>query len=353
MRLGILTFQETTNYGALLQATAMYKAFIGLGVEAEIINYECECVKQRELPQHKIKSLKRWPIELLCYLVDKKKFNKMEEFKRQNCKLSDKRYTKETVKETNDIYDIFVSGSDMIWELNVTGQDTTYYLDFVSDDKKKFSCSSSFGYDEVPQEYWTVTKKWLSKYQAISVREIEGANIVKNMLGMDVPVTADPTLLLSGEEWRTFCKPYEGVKKYVLVYFEDKNGIVMSSAKLYAKTNGCDVVLVSNSIKGVSGVKMIRDASVEQFLWLIDHAECIYTASYHGVLFSINFSRPFYYYNRAHQGRIHTIIKELGLESRNIDYRGMREDIDWNLINNKITSIRKETLDYMSRIITL
>lgn len=352
MKIGILTFQKTTNYGALLQAMAMNKAFLRLDVEVELIDYECEQIRKRELPKSlRGISITRIPIEVICNILCAIKLIKFEKFKKKNCSISSGKYTRKTIQQTNNIYDVFVSGSDMIWELDVTGKDTTFYLDFVDDNRKKFSCSTSFGYDSIPDDYIDTTKSLLADYRLISVRELEGVNIIRTLLGIDVSMTVDPTLLLSDYEWRKYEKPYKGLEKYVLVYFDDPNSILMKSALEYAKRNDCKVLFVSNTLRGISGVKIIRTAGIEQFLWLIDNAECVFTASYHGVLFSVIFNRPFYFFNRAHNGRIQTIVKQLELEKRNIDYIDNNESIDWSNVNSKLEELKDKTIDYMKNIV--
>ncbi len=164
MKIGLLTFQNTTNYGALLQAFALYKTLAQKGANIEVIDYRCENIEKREMPLKyvPIRSIK-WPIELLSNYMKRKKYKRMEAFKHKYIKLSDDVYTRENIKRSLSIYDKFISGSDMIWELNVTGEDYTYYLDFVDDPSKKYSFSSSFGYDTVPRKYDRRTQELLSK----------------------------------------------------------------------------------------------------------------------------------------------------------------------------------------------
>ena len=351
MRVGIMTFQETTNYGALLQTIALHLVLKSKNVDSEIIRYRCENIVKRELPESIFANgLLHAPISLVSKSVQTKKYKKFEQFKNSNCVISEKEYDRGNIKEADACYDRFIVGSDIVWELNVTGGDTAYYLDFVTGKERKYSFSSSFGYDRVPAEYEDVTKKLLSDFSAISVRENEGAKIIKELLGQDVPVTVDPTLLLNGNEWRSYEKSYKVNKPYVLVYFDDE-GRALNFAKKLAEENKLNVVFVRNSLRVIPGVTTVRDASVEQFLWLIDNATYVVTASYHGVLFSINFNTPFYFYNRAHFGRINTIVSKLGLENRDIKTGNYSvTDINWDKVNESVEVLRAASMERLNFI---
>ena len=271
-----------------------------------------------------------------------------------NCKMSNEKYEKQNIIFANEKYDKFVSGSDIIWEMNVTGGDYTYLLDFVKDDRKKFSYSSSFGYSSIPPKYKKETVDYLKKYELISTRENEGATIIKNELKISVPVTLDPTLLLSSKEWEIYEEKYKIEEEYIFLYFDDSEHIALNKAIELAKKYNCNVVYLNDSLKKTKHTRDIHNVSVGQFLWLIHHAKHVVTGSYHGVLFSINYNVPFYYYNRAHKSRIDTIIDNLGITEKNLKNEKIVSEIfNWNDINDHLVSLRKQSIKYLKRIIEL
>ena len=355
MKIGIMTFQETTNYGALLQTMALQKAINMIGGESELIRYRCDEIVKRELPGSIFDDgFFHAPISLLTRIIQQRKYRKMESFKHKYCKLSETEYDRSTIDSTLTKYDRFLVGSDIVWELNVTGGDTAFYLDFVDDPSLKYSFSSSFGYDHVPDQYLEVTKKLLSEFSMISVRENEGADIIQNLLGKKVLVTADPTILLRADSWRKYELPYNSLKdkEYILVYFDNDKGSAIAFAKKIAQAKGLKIAYIRNSFREIEGVKTIRDASVEQFLWLIDNAKIIVTGSYHGVLFSVNFNKEFYYVNRAHPGRINTIIDIAGIKNRDIMSDDITEEkIDWVTVNQRIDQFRNASLSRLKDIV--
>lgn len=354
MKIGIMTFQETTNYGALLQATALQITLSQLGAESEIIRYRCDEIVKRELPESIFKhGIIHAPISFLAGCVQKRKYKMLEGFKAKYCKISEKEYSSKDISLSQTEYDRFLVGSDIVWELNVTGGDTAFYLDFLDEKSRKYAFSSSFGYNQIPERYVEVSRKLLSDFTSISVRETEGAQIIKELLNQEVPVTADPTLLLTGEQWRQYEQKYPKLREkgYILVYFDDHAGNALSFAKKLANKYSLPIVLIRSSLRNIKSVKTIRDASVEQFLWLVDNAKYVVTGSYHGVLYAINFNTDFYYVNRAHTGRINTIIDKSGITNRNImeeqiDYDG----INWLVVNQTVAAYRNQSISYLKEI---
>src|SRR5699024_8399387 len=118
------------------------------------------------------------------------------------------------------IYDLFISGSDQVWNLKLTNNDYNYFLKFVKDDNKKVSYASSFGYSNIPEEYRENSIKYLNKYKIITVREKKGQQIIENIVKRNATTVLDPTLLLNKEEWMKLAKPptFKMPNKYILLY---------------------------------------------------------------------------------------------------------------------------------------
>jgi hypothetical protein len=58
---------------------------------------------------------------------------------------------KAELKKQSDKYDLLLSGGDQIWNLELTGEDYSYYLDFA-DNVRKASYGSSFGKNNFSNE---------------------------------------------------------------------------------------------------------------------------------------------------------------------------------------------------------
>ena len=218
-----------------------------------------------------------------------------------------------------DEYDCFVVGSDQVWN-PYYGDLSNNFLQFASQEKR-ISYAASIACPIIPHEYHEKYRSGLSEMYAISMREQEGADMVKRFIGRDVPVHVDPTLLLTLDEWRAVSRPpvwYRG-QNYLLTYFL---GPMPESVRRIASEEGLTLVNlldVSNYEHYVTGV--------DEFIWAIEHASLIYTDSFHGTVFSILFRRPFVVCDRMaeHQGdviggkmssRIDTLLNFFALQSR-------------------------------------
>ena len=154
MKIGILTFQNAVNYGPVLQAYALQNSIEKLGAEVRLIDYQCNKVNSLYDPFPKTTNLKKFVSNLLWYQRKKKKKMAFERFEKKYLKLTDKKYyTKQEMKNTNYLFDKFISGRDQIWRVESTDFDTTYFLDFVKDNTKKYSYAASFGADKVEERY--------------------------------------------------------------------------------------------------------------------------------------------------------------------------------------------------------
>lgn len=137
MKIGILTFQRTTNFGSFLQMFGLYEAVRNLGFDCEVIDYSCKAIEDRELPVSKPRSntVKGLIGFLLFESKIRKKYTILFSEAQKYVKFS-RRYEQKNITFANYEYDIFLVGSDILWDMNLT-EDKTFFLDFVSDSQKK------------------------------------------------------------------------------------------------------------------------------------------------------------------------------------------------------------------------
>ena len=120
MKIGILTFHNIPNFGAILQAFALCKALRQMGYECEIIDYKCDSVSSRELTYKKHPNkLKDILIRSFIWPSTEKKISSCYNFMSQSGIYSKEHYDRSTIVNANNLYDVFLSGSDMIWDLNI------------------------------------------------------------------------------------------------------------------------------------------------------------------------------------------------------------------------------------------
>lgn len=220
-------------------------------------------------------------------------------------------------------YKNFIVGSDQVWNplfwSDVEKEYKTYFLRFA-DEQKRIAYAASFGISELPREYHEMFKEGLKEIPYISVREKAGADIVKQLTGRDVPVLVDPTLLIEAEHWRTLeMQPvwYKG-EKYILTYFL---GNVPPMLDRLAKDYNYKIFNLMDR-KSFD----LYVSRVEEFLYLIDHAELVCTDSFHACVFSILFNTPFLVVDRQQKGvanmtsRLDTLLGLFEMRNRYIDF---------------------------------
>ena len=375
-KIGIITFYyNNDNYGANLQAYALTKYLCKSGYDAEQIcfdnsSYVCkETYKERvsriifkEDVFYKVKKKIIVKGKDLLYVNKKKDYlekcrlraEKTKHFSRELIPHSKIVYNFDNISNANSMYDIFITGSDQVWNLNMTR--SVYFLDFVNDNKVKVSYAASMAMDEITDEQKKQLKEWLHGYHAISVREEKTKELLSNLVDIDPTVVVDPTLLLSAEDWNECSAGKVVENKYIFCYFLGENKVSRRLALEYAKRNGLKVVSIPMFNDGYHffddtyGDIVLNDSSPEEFISLIKYAECIFTDSFHCSVFSLIYKKQFYVFNRdaknTMSSRIESLMKMFGcknrfiyditmadlddlLEVEPIEYRGNNENVSF------------------------
>ena len=356
MKIGILTFHNTTNYGAALQAYALQQKFMQLGAECDIVDYHCASIEQREAvvtPKYN-GGIYAFACAWKDYIHKHSKYKVLKSFIDRNMKLSSISYSKKNIKEANHAYDKFVVGSDMVWELGITGCDTTYMLDFA-DYSKKYSYAASLGVDKIADGHIATVKNNLETFSQISVRESHGKSVLENIISKDIRVDVDPTLLHNGDFWSRICEYEENMpQEYILLYFLDGRGVMLDVARKISVEKSLPIVLLSDVDVAIDGVKVVRNCSVGEFLGWIKKATLVITGSYHGMLFSMNFNTQFMYYNRANSSRMESIAQYGNVQNRRIVDENIFPDdrIDFSEVNPLLENMRTGSIEYLEKIVT-
>lgn len=191
-------------------------------------------------------------------------------------------------------YDYYVVGSDQVWNGIKVGNQDVFMLDFLND-KKGLTYAASFGMTEIPLDMIDVYKKGIRNFSSLLIREKEGVDLCEQLGRMDAVQVLDPTLLLDEKEYDEVIDCDNLVDDdYILVYSLNSSLKIYRESKKLAANNNCKLVAlktkrtppIDNHIEELCAV------SPGGFIWLIKHAKCIVTSSYHAFLFSIILKRP-------------------------------------------------------------
>lgn len=346
-KIGILTFNRVINYGAVLQAYASKTVFNNY-TKTEIINYKNENI-ERAYSLYSKNIIKRF----FKHLQFSKKNKKFYDFINGNA--TSKTYNRENFASIEENFDKIVVGSDQVWNFTCSDADTTYLLDGVSENVKKYSYAASFGVQELPKDQVSLFEKNLSKFEKLAVREETGKKILKEQLGLESTVVLDPTLLLNMREWHDNLKIGETGKKYILTYFLDNDEELKKIANAISKKTGLPIYNITTSTKSFFGDKVIKNAGPKEWVEYFYNAEFIVTSSFHGTAFAINFEKQFYTYaknNRA--SRIIDLLKTLNIEERrisNADEIDLNKRINYREVNETLTEERNKSFEFIESII--
>ena len=344
MFIGILTFLNANNYGAVLQAFSLYNKLKCMGFDVEMIDYRCPIIEAKHSASlSNRKSIKSKLIGFIYNKIFRKRRKKFEMFRTQLPK--SRAYTPNDIEQANDQYDLFITGSDQVFNFTLTGHDETFFLDFVESKNKKISYAASMGkfIDSEKDTY----AKLLKDFRLLSVREKSTAEQIENKLGIPCSNVPDPVFLHSAEEWKALMGVHteKRQKPYVLIYTLFESAELYRLAKEYAKKNNYKVIAITKALRpgGFADV-FVRDAGPKEFLSLIMNAAYVVTDSFHGTAFSIIFGKQLKIVMPPNaQNRIVDLLNELGIGR---DF----SSIDYTQVNKKLDVYRNKGIDFLKSI---
>lgn len=367
-KIGVITYHSAYNFGSVLQAYATQESIEKIGYSVEIVNYRMKSQIKYYSMIHLNNGLKAFLKDLLHlpqigkYITRKNRFEQFIE----ELNLTKEFNEPEEVDEADEMFDIFVSGSDQIWNKHSNELEESewkymypYLLCFTN--KKKVSYASSIV--NMKDEELTYIVDKVKKFDKISFREKASCDRFKSLFGIESNEVLDPTLLLNSEEWSSKIGtiPEKMInKKYILYYALEgvkKTRKIMPKLQKMAKRKGCVLVVITplSCFTYSKGVINAIDAGPKEFLGWIKGAELVITNSYHGTLFSVNLGTNFYTLQEKEStdNRIKGILLKLELEKRIIsDVDSIlyeKEEINFQDVWKKLDIYRKESIEFLKK----
>ena len=191
-------------------------------------------------------------------------------------------------------YDTFVCGSDQIWNPILYGVHPIWTMKFAPKGSKKIAYAPSLGISDIPEQYIATFKENLKDYAYISCREQEGANSLSKILGRNIDVVLDPTLLLSPDQWHEFAIPVSVNKPYIFCYLFGSYPYIAEVKKRVKDYYGINMVCLPYNLRELKSDDLkLYDITPNQFVWLIENAKFVVTDSFHATVFSIKMNTPF------------------------------------------------------------
>jgi len=256
-------------------------------------------------------------------------------------------------------YNIYITGSDQLWNPTMEFCIEPYFLTFASETAKKISFATSIGISSLVENEQKDFQKWLNNYSSISVRERSAQQLLQTIINKEIQQIPDPTFLLDKTEWKSLMKIPSINKPYILLFTLKTHSILDRYIVQLAKESGYKPVILSLNHPEVQddNVVVVSNAGPEELLGYITNAQMVITNSFHGTVFSLLLStKNFFSYiepsaNRGY--RIIDLLKLFDLESHilnstDLDYHSLsRKTINRESVISIIDSERKRSIEYL------
>lgn len=341
MKIAILTLPLIDNYGGILQCYALQTVLEGMGHQVTVLDRRwsgsgtgliirrfgslVKCLLRKfVLGQKDIVLMAPWTEDYHIHKrseAEERGVKEIRGFVRENIHLTKPlRSSKELAKWVRcGGYDCIVVGSDQVWRGIYSPDIEDFFLGFLPEDDKrlKITYAASFGTADSPisEAHLANCVRLAKRFDALSVRELSGVEILKETFGLEARLVLDPTLLLSAEQYKF---PVEsertgGVVSYILDETDDKNGIIGQ----VAKNLGLKETKVRISTRSADADTLLKP-SVEEWLASFASADFVVTDSFHGCVFSIINHKPFIAIANKDRGleRFTSLLGSFGLQDR-------------------------------------
>lgn len=318
MKIGILTYHRSHNYGALLQAVALRKVVENLGHEVYYIDYFPDYHQEmykwfsfyafnKQGPKGKLRYIKN---SIKKYAYWKERREHFLNFQRQ--------YIFPYCKGMDEKFDVVLYGSDQIWRKQYITNvyNPIYFGKNEISASRHVSYAASMGILPNQDEDSSELKNLLSYLDSISVRELGLLKLVDSLGIKNAKLVLDPTLLLSSKDWDALV-PTERLiaEPYCLYYSLIKDSFDEKNIRQFAIDRGLRfITLLGTATQKQTVDKRTVDGPIE-FVNLIRYADFVFTSSYHGMVFSLIYNRPFYASFSRNSERAASLLHTLGLDN--------------------------------------
>jgi len=364
MKIGILTFHNAINYGAVIQCYALREFLVQRGYDVQVIDYRVPSIE--DYKNHFLLDLSRgwkgaiksiallWQ-NLLLYNQKKKVIRNFEQYLHLRLNLSGRVYSSKDIPQD---YDYIFFGSDQIWNPKICkGFDPVMWGQFKKGAMKFVTYAASFGeLSFLSNDQWAYVKNHISTFDFVSVRENSVKSVLSEKTGRKIDCCIDPTLLVDSNIFETnITKP--DIDNYILLYNITRNDEAVDFACRIASKLNCKVVIVEvkpnlhfNLKKNViykSGI------TPDEFLGYIKYARLTVGNSFHLIALSIVMENNFYSLDSYRPERVLNLLSQLGLSERHkqsSDIIDDIEDVDYSIVRPKLQALKQESLLYIHKI---
>lgn len=355
MKIGILTYHRSHNYGALLQSIATREILISFGHDVSFIDYYSEYHKEL----YALFSFRKWMQSNKIGYIKAFLFEGWRKEKRIKCF---KKFIHEYIEpycspyNSSEHYDVIIYGSDQIWRKQKgTFFDPVFFADNILSADRHISYAASMGILYKGKEDMEFLQERLSHFDKISVRELSLQQYLESFVKREIQLVLDPTILLSKEKWTSLVKIDRTEKSGYIVFYDLLNGSFnLNSIRKFAKERNLRLIILYGKAKKACKDEYSTCGPVE-FLSLIKYADFVFSSSYHGLIFSLIFQKQFIVSFSENADRAESLLRELGLTNRIIPpllerINSQIADIEYDFVSNKLKELSEQSINFLSSI---
>ena len=374
MKVGIITWWRN-NYGSILQALALQQKLNQYNdLQYEII---CQFGKKSTSVDNVFDKIKSVGLAETCKRVFWKvafkglrlRNKKMQQFVDENLKVSNQQYNEHDIADSNKYYDTYICGSDQIWNPDLVPTDSMYWLPFVEKGKNKIAYAPSFGASTVTEKQKEQIIANLSTFKAVSCRENSGARTINQIIGeKKCEAVLDPTMLIERDYWDTISEDKIYDEKYIFAYMLRGTAAQRKYIEKIARERNLKIVSIPfldyekiDPYDLKFGDYKLWDANPAEFISAIRHAEYVFCDSFHCIVFSILYHRPFFVFpkvgadgkvKKSQISRMTDLLELAEIKNRILldnEEADLDAEIDWNNSDKRIQKARCDSERYLEQ----
>lgn len=349
----ISTFCVWNSYGSMLQAYGLQYALAQMGCRGFVASAKQAPEETWTFPGFRRKNPKAILVDAHQLLIShriRRRFLAANRFIADHIAIE---YfgTPEALRQSPPEADAYLSGSDQVW--NPIKLDPVFFLDFIPEGYPRISYAASMGITRVPEEKQPEFQRLVGSFDHISLREQDMLPVIGTCTDRPAQVHIDPVFLVPEEHWRQLAKPYPIAEPYILVYpiYWDKK--LNRQLKQLHKKTGKTIVAVLGQAQQVYANRRIYDASPEQFLWLVDHADAVVSSSFHGIAMSLVLGKPFSaVMDPRSSSRLQCLLQTLGVRNTGICELAEKRQDGPDALDSRILAERQKSMDYLRKVLS-
>lgn len=329
--IGILTYHNNSNRGAILQAYCLQRA-----VSQIIPNHNVEIIDYRTRSKELIRIFSKYPSELLEKWFDR---NTSIDFLDVHAALSDERLITDNRGKAIDFlekleYDMIIVGSDVVWRVHEEDDGfsfrrpfpNAYFLDPSLDTYKASYAASSDQTDisMMSEEHRSQLSRYIRSFDKISVRDNHTEDLLRRIGIENFRRVPDPTLLVD--------LPHKDVSDKLKSKGIDPQkpilGIHCSDAEPFKaivdhyREKGYQIVSMTRS--EFSDANIYPNNTPFEYFSFYSYFDMVVTSSLHTTIFSVKNMVPFIAIDispayRDLESKMHSFLEEVNLLDRYIN----------------------------------